>query len=89
MGVFIGDIPKLCSMVQDYASREYREAPLSTIITILASLIYFASPVDLIPDNIPILGYVDDMTFINMIINTLHNDIERYYIWQIGRKQSL
>ena len=87
VGTYIGDIPKLCAMVSDYASGAYREVPLSTIITVLGAIVYFVSPVDAIPDTIPVLGYVDDMAFIRMILSTMHGDIKRYYTWLLRTQE--
>ena len=87
IGTFIGDIPKLCAMVSDYAAGIYREVPLSTIITVLGTIVYFVSPIDAIPDTIPIFGYVDDAMFIRMILNTMHGDIERYYKWLVRTQE--
>lgn len=87
VGTYIGDIPKLCAMVSDYASGAYREVPLSTIITVLGVIVYFVSPVDAIPDTIPILGYVDDMSLLRMILNTMHDDIIRYYTWLLRTQE--
>ena len=87
IGEYIGDIPRLCSMVHDYATGAYREVPLATIIGILATLIYFVSPVDLIPDTIPVIGYLDDITAIQLLLQTIHYDIERYYMWLVRKSQ--
>jgi uncharacterized membrane protein YkvA (DUF1232 family) len=35
-------------------------APADSILMIVAALIYFVSPFDLIPDSIPVLGLTDD-----------------------------
>lgn len=45
---------------------------------ILASLLYFISPIDLIPDFIPLLGYIDDAFVISAGLNAITSEIERY-----------
>ena len=52
VGSLLGDIPLLCMIVVDYVKGEYTEIPLASVIGIIAALIYFFSPVDLIPDCI-------------------------------------
>jgi len=34
----------------------------------LATLIYAISPIDLIPDFVPVLGWVDDATLVSMLL---------------------
>jgi uncharacterized membrane protein YkvA (DUF1232 family) len=45
---------------------------------VIAGLLYFISPIDLIPDYIPILGYIDDAFVISIVLNSLAGEIERY-----------
>ncbi|WP_026375123.1 YkvA family protein [Aestuariibacter salexigens] len=45
---------------------------------ILTSLAYFAEPHDLVPDNIPGLGYVDDAIMIELVIQDMSLDLEAY-----------
>jgi uncharacterized membrane protein YkvA (DUF1232 family) len=45
---------------------------------VLTSLAYFAEPHDLVPDNIPGLGYLDDAIMIELVIRDLSQDLEAY-----------
>lgn len=45
---------------------------------ILTSLAYFTEPEDLVPDNIPGLGYVDDAIMIELVIQELSQDLTAY-----------
>ncbi len=45
---------------------------------ILTSLAYFTEPDDLVPDNIPGLGYVDDAIMIELVIQELSQDLDAY-----------
>ena len=45
---------------------------------ILTSLAYFTEPEDLVPDNIPGLGYVDDAIMIELVIQELSQDLDAY-----------
>ena len=38
----------------------YKKIPFGTIAAVVASLLYFVSPIDVIPDFIPVIGYIDD-----------------------------
>ncbi|MEE2675065.1 MAG: DUF1232 domain-containing protein [Myxococcota bacterium] len=45
---------------------------------ILAGLAYFTDPDDMIPDEVPVVGYLDDAIMIELIVRELRHDIEGY-----------
>jgi uncharacterized protein DUF1232 len=45
---------------------------------IISALTYFADPEDLIPDNIPVLGFLDDAIMIEVAERILQPEIEAY-----------
>ncbi|KFN42680.1 YkvA family protein [Arenimonas metalli] len=45
---------------------------------VLSALVYFADPSDVIPDNVPVLGYFDDAIAIEMCVKELKHEIEAY-----------
>lgn len=76
----------LISMIKSYIIREYTEFPLSTAIWIVAALIYFVSPIDIIPDFIPGVGYIDDLAMLGFVIEALNQDILEYIAWRDNTK---
>lgn len=67
--------------------KEIREIPVGSLIGLIASLIYFLSPVDLIPDIFPGIGYIDDLTVIAIAIRFAYTDIEDFKKWQQEQEQ--
>lgn len=45
---------------------------------VVSALSYFADPEDLIPDDIPIIGYIDDAIMIELVVRELANEIDAY-----------
>ncbi|MBD8526750.1 YkvA family protein [Pseudomarimonas arenosa] len=45
---------------------------------VLAALVYFADPKDLIPDTVPVLGFLDDAIMIELCTRALKHEIEAY-----------
>lgn len=45
-----------------------RRTPLTARLISLAALFYLVSPIDLIPDNIPVLGVTDDLLIVPMLL---------------------
>lgn len=62
-------------MIRAYIEGEYREVPWKTMLIMLASLIYFVNPFDLIPDFLPGIGYIDDITIVLWVFKSVEEDI--------------
>jgi len=73
-------------MIQAYTKGLYREAPWKSMVGIVAGIIYFLMPIDLIPDFIPFTGFIDDFTVIMLISNAFQQDIEQFEIWDANNK---
>ena len=61
---FVNYIKLFTSLVRSYVKKEYREIPFGTIVAIVAALAYFVSPIDILPDFIPGIGYIDDAAIV-------------------------
>ena len=72
----------MMSLVRSYVKKEYTEPPITSMISIVVALIYFLSPVDLIPDIVPGAGYVDDAVVISGCLALIRTDLEDYRIWR-------
>ena len=70
------------SISRDYINGTYREVPKGSIIAIIASLIYFLSPIDLIPDFIPGIGYIDDIFVLGLVFNQVKSNLDEYEKWK-------
>ena len=45
---------------------------------VVGALAYFADPEDIIPDNIPVIGYIDDAIMIELVVKELRPEIEAF-----------
>lgn len=54
---------------------------------VLACLTYFANPQDIIPDNVPVLGFLDDAIMIELCVRELQHEIEAYEDFVLYRKE--
>lgn len=82
IGKYASDIKYMCAMVRDYAKRDYTDVKLSAMIAVAAALIYLVSPIDIIPDYIPVVGYLDDMAVLAYAIKVTYKEIEAYRLWR-------
>lgn len=54
-------VPVMASLVRSYVKKDYTDIPIGSIIAIVSALIYFVSPIDIVPDSILVIGYFDDV----------------------------
>ena len=85
VGNLLADIPLLVSLVKSYVEGEYKEIPYNTIVAVVATLLYVISPIDLIPDIIPGVGFADDAVAVAFCVKMLHGDLEKYKAWRDQR----
>lgn len=45
---------------------------------VISALAYFADPIDLIPDHIPGIGFLDDAMFVEIVMRELRAEVEAY-----------
>ena len=64
---------------------EYTGVPGTTLAAAVAVLIYFLSPIDLIPDFIPVLGLLDDVALVAWFSMTLKHELDRFHEWELTR----
>lgn len=81
-GKKLSEVPIMASLIVNYVKKEYQDIPIGTVIAILSALIYFVSPIDIIPDSIPAIGYFDDAAVVAACWKLVESDIEEYEKWR-------
>jgi len=79
---FFSDFLTFISLIKDYVTGKYTQIPFWIIAAIVAAILYVLSPVDLIPDFIPGLGYVDDGLVMAACIKMIERDLTSYKAWK-------
>lgn len=69
-------------LVRNYVSGEYRQIETSTIVSALGVLLYVLSPVDLVPDFIPVIGFLDDLALLSWFVDKFQDEIARFREWE-------
>jgi uncharacterized membrane protein YkvA (DUF1232 family) len=70
-------IPQLESMLRMLQDEEWK-LPNDARERLLAAFVYFADPEDIVPDHIPVIGYLDDIIMIELVVRELHHAREAY-----------
>jgi uncharacterized membrane protein YkvA (DUF1232 family) len=69
-------------MASAYVSGKYRTVPWKTIVTILAAIVYFLNPFDLVPDFIPVMGLTDDFGVLMWVYASVSSEIDKFLAWE-------
>ena len=49
---------------------------------VIAGLVYVVSPIDLVPDAIPVAGYADDVVAVGFVIRQVHHELAAFREWE-------
>lgn len=83
---YFEDVKILIQLVKDFWDRKYTEIPYWSITAIVFALLYVMNPVDLIPDFIPLAGFVDDAAVIGLVLKVIREDLVKYKNWKERNK---
>lgn len=70
-------------LVRAYARGEYRAVSQEALLSIIAGLNYLVDPFDLIPDEVPFLGFIDDATVIAFAVGKSRDDLDDFMTWEM------
>ncbi len=82
LGRYLEDVKLLISIAKDYSAGTYRAVPWWAISAIVFTLLYVVSPIDLIPDFIPVIGYMDDAAVLSVCMMLVERELQTYKAWK-------
>ena len=75
------NVRELYALFKDAVKGHY-SLHTANVAMIGGGLLYFILPADLIPDFIPLIGYLDDLAVLTTIMNSLKGEINQYRDWK-------
>ena len=87
-GPFAETWPYLMAMIRlirAYHHREYRDISSPNLLVVVAAMIYFVSPLDVIPDSVPILGHIDDAFVVRLALESVRADLDTFMAWETSK----
>lgn len=72
----------LIRMVRAYVKGSYREISKENIVLAVAGIMYFVSPLDLIPDMLGVVGLSDDALVIAFVLDRINDELFKFLAWE-------
>jgi uncharacterized membrane protein YkvA (DUF1232 family) len=69
-------------LIRAYYRGQYRAVPATTLLIIVAALIYLLNPLDLIPDWIPGIGLIDDAFVLALVVRRTRETLDDFIAWE-------
>ncbi len=76
------DLRLLLRLARAWATRQYRNVPWRSVLYAVAAIIYFVNPVDVIPDVLVGIGFVDDAAVVAAVVRAIRKDLEAFRDWE-------
>lgn len=86
LGSLRDDLPGLIRLVRAYARGDYRHLPWRSLVLAVAGLVYFITPIDLIPDVFVGTGFIDDAIVVAYVLKAIRDDLARFEDWEATRR---
>ena len=81
-GSVLSDIPQMVAMIKGYVTGKYTNVSVKVIATLVAAFIYVVKKQDLINDEIPVLGQLDDIAVIAAAFMLCEPELKAFAAWR-------
>lgn len=78
-------LPHLIRMVKAAKKGEYK-MDIKSILIPSITILYILSPLDIIPDAIPVIGALDDLGLLALTIPLVIKELDRFMAWEQEQK---
>jgi uncharacterized membrane protein YkvA (DUF1232 family) len=82
LGEVVDEFKTLGRLVAAYSRGDYRDIPFDSLVTVIAGLVYIVTPLDLIPDRVPVAGIADDAVAVGFVIRQVHHELAAFREWE-------
>ena len=82
LGQLREDVRLLQALCLAWWRGEYRAISPKALVTVVAGLLYFVSPLDAIPDWLVGVGFLDDIAVLGWVLKTVADELNRFKAWR-------
>lgn len=79
---FGSKVSSLFRMSKMALNGEYAGVPKAKVILGSLAIVYLLSPIDIIPDALPFLGFVDEAALLLWLVRNAADEVERFEQWE-------
>ena len=88
-GSVLADIPLMAAMIKSYITREYSVVSPKVIALLISAVIYLVAGKDLIPDKVPVAGYLDDIAVFTLALKLAEPELKAFAEWRDAGKPAV
>jgi uncharacterized membrane protein YkvA (DUF1232 family) len=72
-------------LIRAFHRGEYRDITPRNLLVVVAALLYFVSPFDVIPDSVPVFGHIDDSFVLSLALKSVQADLDTFMAWETSK----
>lgn len=76
------ELSTFIALLKAWVNGDYRQVSTRTMVTVIAAVLYFVVPFDLVPDFIAAIGLLDDAAVIGYVIGVVREEIAEFERWR-------
>ena len=85
VGDLLQNIPLTIALVKSYVAREYTAVSPQVILPLVGAFAYLVKRKDLLSDDIPVLGYADDLAVLGLALKAIEPELKAFEAWRDGQ----
>ncbi len=78
----------LSRMIKASATGDYHGIPTPTLLGGVAVILYFLTPIDFVPDFIPVVGLLDDVSLLAWFMTSIKGEMDKFADWEASGSPS-
>ena len=78
----LAELKALLRLIRAYARGDYRNVPWQSMVIVVGAVVYLVSPLDFLPDFIPVSGFLDDATVLGLALRKVQKEIDAFRAWE-------
>jgi uncharacterized membrane protein YkvA (DUF1232 family) len=75
-------------LLRAYWKGTFRDVPKGALLSIIAAVVYFVMPIDVIPDFLLGLGFVDDAAVVVFVLRNVKDVLDRFLAWEAAAQNA-
>lgn len=83
----VEDFRAMLGLGKAWARGEYRGIETGDLVLLVGAVVYFLMPLDLVPDFVPISGFLDDAAVITFVVGRIKAELEKFRAWQARQEK--